>query len=146
MSGDQTRYPSEELLVISGADLPPVWNGLDEHRPLWGQTLSAHEQRLPPAEAVGLPTLSSSARLEQIPQSRKAPYDQHYDIQVFGQSFHLTSEKSEAHVRTVAAYVDEKMRERARVSRTLVPLRVAIMTALGIADELFDIRAQSDDR
>ena len=56
---------------------------------------------------------------------------QHYDIQVFGQSFHVTSEKSEAHVRTIAAYVEEKMRERARATRTLMPLRVAIMAALG---------------
>lgn len=68
---------------------------------------------------------------------------QHYEIHVFGQAFHVTSEKSEDQVRTVAAYVDGKMRERARVSKTLMPLRVAIMTALGIAEELFDVRAHS---
>jgi cell division protein ZapA (FtsZ GTPase activity inhibitor) len=63
---------------------------------------------------------------------------QQYAITVFGQSFHITSEKSEDEVRTVAAYVDRKMRERARESRTIMPLRVAIMTALGIAEELLE--------
>jgi cell division protein ZapA len=63
---------------------------------------------------------------------------QSYDIEVFGQSFKLSSEKSEQHVRTVAAYVDQKMRERASASKTLRPLRVAIMAALDIADEVFE--------
>ena len=61
---------------------------------------------------------------------------QQYAIEVFGQAFHVTSEKSENDVRTIAAYVDHKMREQARKSKTIRPLRVAIMTALGIAEEL----------
>ena len=65
----------------------------------------------------------------------------HYHVHVFGQSFHITSEKSEDFVRTVAAYVDRRMRERAKTSHTIVPLRVAIMTALGIAEELFEKNA-----
>ena len=60
------------------------------------------------------------------------------DIEVFGQSFKVTSEKSEQHVRTVATYVDLKMRERARVNKTIMPLRVAIMAALDIAEEVFE--------
>jgi len=36
----------------------------------------------------------------------------------------------------VAAYVDHKMRERTRASRTIAPLRVAIMAALDIAEEV----------
>ena len=63
---------------------------------------------------------------------------QQYPIEVFGQSFTVTSEKSEQHVKRVAAYVDQKMRERARTSRTLMPLRVAIMAALDIAEEVFE--------
>jgi cell division protein ZapA len=62
----------------------------------------------------------------------------HYHIHVFGQSFQITSEKSEDFVRTVAAYVDRRMRERASASHTIMPLRVAIMTALGIAEELLE--------
>jgi cell division protein ZapA (FtsZ GTPase activity inhibitor) len=65
----------------------------------------------------------------------------HYHIHVFGQSFQITSEKSEDFVRTVAAYVDRKMRERATASHTIMPLRVAIMTALGIAQELLEKHA-----
>ena len=69
----------------------------------------------------------------------------YYDIEVFGQSFRVTSEKSENHVKMVAAYVDQKMRERARASKTIMPLRVAIMAALDIAEEVFE-RQPTDDR
>ena len=50
-----------------------------------------------------------------------------YDITVFGQSFKITSEKSENDVKVVAAYVDSKMREQAKATKTIAPLRVAIM-------------------
>jgi cell division protein ZapA (FtsZ GTPase activity inhibitor) len=63
---------------------------------------------------------------------------QQYAITVFGQSFQITSEKGEDEVKSVAAYVDRKMREYARESKTIMPLRVAIMTALGIAEALFE--------
>ena len=62
---------------------------------------------------------------------------QHYPIEVFGQSFTVTSEQSEEHVQMVAAYVDRKMRERARMSKMIMPLRVAIMAAIDIAEEVF---------
>jgi cell division protein ZapA len=65
---------------------------------------------------------------------------QQYPIEVFGQSFTVTSEQSEQHVQRVAAYVDQKMRDRARTSRMLMPLRVAIMAALDIAEEVFEQR------
>lgn len=57
-----------------------------------------------------------------------------YDIEVFGQSFRVRSEKSEQDVRRVAAYVDQQMRTWAKASHTVIPLRVAIMAALGIAE------------
>jgi len=75
-------------------------------------------------------------------QKGEAVAAQQYAIEVFGQSFKVTSEKSEQHVKMVAAYVDQKMRERARTSKTLMPLRVAIMTALDIADEVFEQRPE----
>ena len=69
---------------------------------------------------------------------------QPYAIEVFGQSFHVISKKSEDDVRTVAAYVDRKMREQARKSKTIRPLRVAIMTALGIAEELLEKNGEGE--
>jgi cell division protein ZapA len=62
---------------------------------------------------------------------------QHYPIEVFGQSFTVTSEQSEEHVKMLAAYVDRKMRDRARKSKMIMPLRIAIMAALDIAEEVF---------
>lgn len=71
---------------------------------------------------------------------------QSYDIDVFGQSFKVTSEKSEQDVRTVAAYVDQKMRERARSSKTIMPLRIAIMAALEIAEALLEQQPRGNER
>ena len=71
---------------------------------------------------------------------------QYYDIDVFGQSFKVASDKREQDVRTVAAYVDQKMRERARASRTIIPLRIAIMAALEIAEALFEQRQRGQAR
>lgn len=71
---------------------------------------------------------------------------QYYDIDVFGQSFKVSSDKREQDVRTVAAYVDQKMRERARASRTIIPLRIAIMAALEIAEALFEQRQRGQAR
>jgi cell division protein ZapA len=70
--------------------------------------------------------------------------EQYYSIEVFGQSFKVASEKSEHDVRAIAAYVDHKMREQARTSKTIMPLRVAIMAALGIAEELFEQQWRKD--
>lgn len=61
-----------------------------------------------------------------------------YNIEVFGQSFTIASDKSEQDVQAIAASVDKRMRERARASKTIMPLRIAIMTALEIAEECFD--------
>lgn len=61
----------------------------------------------------------------------------YYAIEVFGQSFCVRSEKSEQEVRTIAAYVDQQMREHAKARKTNTPLRITIMAALEIAEELF---------
>ena len=57
------------------------------------------------------------------------------EVEIFGQRFALMSEKSEAEVRQIAAYVDRQLHQLAERSRTAVLLRVAIMAALTIADE-----------
>jgi cell division protein ZapA (FtsZ GTPase activity inhibitor) len=56
-------------------------------------------------------------------------------VEVFGQRFALVSEKSEAEVRQIAAYVDRRLAQLAERGRTAGQLRVAIMAALTIADE-----------
>mgnify|MGYP003394788070 CR=1 FL=1 len=57
------------------------------------------------------------------------------EVEIYGQTFTVTSEDEEAYVHSLAAYVDRFMRQVGGSTKATVPLRVAIMAALGIADE-----------
>ncbi|MEW6298472.1 MAG: cell division protein ZapA [Thermodesulfobacteriota bacterium] len=56
------------------------------------------------------------------------------EVEIFGHTFALLSEKSEADIRQIAAYVDHWMRRLEAQTQTAILLRVAIMAALAIAD------------
>lgn len=58
------------------------------------------------------------------------------DVEIYGQTFTVTSEDDEQYVRNIAAVVDQRMRQMAGSTKGTVPLRVAIMAALSFADEL----------
>jgi cell division protein ZapA len=57
------------------------------------------------------------------------------EVEIYNQTFIVTSEDDEQYVREIASYVDERMRQIGGSTKTAVPLRVAIMAALSIADE-----------
>jgi cell division protein ZapA len=57
------------------------------------------------------------------------------EVEIYGQTFTVTSEDEETYVQSLAAYVDRFMRQIGGSTKATVPLRVAIMAALGIADE-----------
>jgi cell division protein ZapA len=57
------------------------------------------------------------------------------EVEIYGQTFTVTSEDEEAYVQSLADYVDRFMRQVGGSTKATVPLRVAIMAALGIADE-----------
>ena len=59
------------------------------------------------------------------------------EVEIFGQTFTVTSEDDEQYVRELASYVDQRMRQIEGSTKTAVPLRVAIMAALSIADECY---------
>jgi cell division protein ZapA len=59
------------------------------------------------------------------------------EVEVFGQTFTVNSEDDEEYVRQLASYVDQRMRQVGGSSKTAVPLRVAIMAAMSIADECY---------
>ncbi len=56
-------------------------------------------------------------------------------VEIFGQNYTLRAEGDAEYVRSLAAYVDGKMREVATQTRAVDSLRVAILAALNIADE-----------
>jgi len=63
------------------------------------------------------------------------------EVEIFGQVFHVAAgETTPAYIRRLAYYVDEKMRGIASATKTMPLNRMAILTALNIADDLFKLR------
>jgi len=63
-------------------------------------------------------------------------YDQIYNVNADGQN--------EEHLRELASYVDGKMREVAEATRMVDSVKVAVLAALNIADEMFAHRARQE--
>ena len=58
------------------------------------------------------------------------------DIKVFGQTYTVKTDTEEDHIQEVARYVNEKMDEVLKKTRSVSTVNVAILTALNIADDL----------
>jgi cell division protein ZapA len=56
-------------------------------------------------------------------------------VEIYDQAYHLSGQDAE-HIRQLAARVDAKMRAVAAQGRTVDSLRVAVLAALNLADEL----------
>ncbi len=63
------------------------------------------------------------------------------EIKVFGQTYTVKTDAEEGHIREVARYVNEKIDEVLKKTRSVSTLNVAILTALNIADDLLKERA-----
>lgn len=63
-------------------------------------------------------------------------------VEIYGQTYSLKGTDNPARIRELAAYVDAKMKEIEKGTGTVDSLRVAILTALTIADELYRLRLQ----
>jgi cell division protein ZapA len=61
-------------------------------------------------------------------------------VEIYGQVYNLKGTDNPAHIRKLASYVDKKMKEVEKGTGTVDPHRVAILTALIIADELQSLR------
>jgi cell division protein ZapA len=62
------------------------------------------------------------------------------EIKVFGQTYTVKTDAEEEHIQEVARYVNEKMDEVLKKTRSVSSLNVAILTALNIADDLLKER------
>ena len=65
-------------------------------------------------------------------------------VEILGQKFTVSSEDEEQHVRAVAAYVDEKMKEMTG-DGTISPYTRAILVALNIASECQKLRKSQEE-
>jgi cell division protein ZapA len=58
------------------------------------------------------------------------------EIKVFGQTYTVKTDAEEEYIKEVAKYVNEKMEEVLKKTKTVSTLNVAVLTALNIADDL----------
>ena len=64
-------------------------------------------------------------------------------VDIHGQQYAIRSELDPAYIGEIAAYLDEKMRLASRELASTDPLRVAVIAALNIVDELRRARADT---
>jgi len=61
-------------------------------------------------------------------------------FEIYNQTYNLSTEQGEDYVKELAAYVDGKMHDAAEAARTVDSVKVAVLAALNIADELLTLR------
>jgi cell division protein ZapA len=64
------------------------------------------------------------------------------EIKVFGQTYTVKTDAEEDHIQEVAKYVNEKIDEVLKKTKSVSTLNVAILTALNIADDLLKERGK----
>jgi cell division protein ZapA len=66
-------------------------------------------------------------------------------VEIYGQVYSIKGAHDPAHIRELAAYVDAKMKEVEKGTGTVDPHRVAILTAMTIAEEFYRMRERYGD-
>lgn len=62
-------------------------------------------------------------------------------VVIFGNEYSIRGEADGDYIRELARYVDAKMQEIARGTGMILPLKVSILAAINLADEVFRLRA-----
>ena len=66
------------------------------------------------------------------------------EVEIFGSVYNVRGEKDPEYLQELADLVDKRMREIARQVATVDSAKIAIRTALNIADELFQCQRQQE--
>jgi cell division protein ZapA len=66
-------------------------------------------------------------------------------VEILGREYRIRGTADEAYVREVARYVDEKLRAVSQGPSAPASDRVAVLAAINIADELFQLRRASNE-
>jgi cell division protein ZapA len=61
-------------------------------------------------------------------------------VHIFGSEYSIRGEADAEYIRELARYVDGKMQEVARSTSVNIPLKVSILAAINLADEVFRLR------
>lgn len=68
--------------------------------------------------------------------------EQLIQVEIYGQRYMLRSDQDASWVESVASHVDRKMREIAASTPTVDSLKVAVLAAVNIADEFFQLKLE----
>jgi len=69
------------------------------------------------------------------------------DVEIYGQRYAIRGEADDAYIRKLAGFVDGQMRQLAEGLNTTTPSKLAVLTALNMAHQLFEAeksRAQGE--
>jgi cell division protein ZapA len=75
----------------------------------------------------------------------KADKPSQVQVEIFGQSYSVRAGTDPGYVERLARHVDAQMQEVGKASGAVDSLRVAVLAALNIADELFQAREKGGD-
>ena len=67
------------------------------------------------------------------------------EVQILGQSYSIKTDEEEEYIKTLAKYIDEKLKEIYNMVPSITQTKATVMAAFGIADELFKIKMQQEN-
>ncbi|MGB8657257.1 MAG: cell division protein ZapA [Candidatus Zixiibacteriota bacterium] len=67
-------------------------------------------------------------------------------VNIFGEDYPIKGDAEDSYIQEVARYVDQKMKEVAERMSNKLPVRVAVLAAMSITDELFKERDERKKR
>src|ERR1700675_646601 len=70
---------------------------------------------------------------------RRWPLTKTIDVEIYGQRYAIRGEADEGDVRRLASFVDGQMRHLAEGMNTTTPSKLAVLTALNLAHQLFEL-------
>jgi len=82
-----------------------------------------------------------------LKNARRWPLTKTTEVEIYGQRYAIRGEADEAYIRKLAGFVDGQMRQLAEGLNTTTPSKLAVLTALNMAHQLFEAeknRAQGE--
>jgi cell division protein ZapA len=73
------------------------------------------------------------------------PGSYHVKIEIYDQVYNVSADQNEEYLTELASYVDGKMRSIAETTKMVDSLKVAVLAALNIADEMFTLRQKQQE-
>lgn len=65
------------------------------------------------------------------------------NVDIYGETYTIKGEENEEYIKKLADYVNKRMVEISNKFGSMTPTKIAILAALNIADDLFQIKEQS---